>query len=50
MTWQDDVLHKVNLDGAFVYIINDPDGLLYEPVIATSLQEKMRSFLMMMTH
>lgn len=40
MTWQDDVIHKVNLDGAFVYIINDPDGLLYEPVIATSLQEK----------
>ncbi|HDT6064054.1 BREX-3 system phosphatase PglZ [Enterobacter kobei] len=40
MTWQDDVLHKVNLDGAFVYIINDPDGLLHEPVIANSLQEK----------
>jgi len=40
MTWQDDVIHKVNLDGAFVYIIYDPDGLLYEPVIATSLQEK----------
>ncbi|QFX87348.1 BREX-3 system phosphatase PglZ [Citrobacter sp. S39] len=40
MTWQDDVIHKINLDGAFVYIINDPDGLLYEPVIATSLQEK----------
>lgn len=40
MAWQDDVLHKVNLDGAFVYIINDPDGLLHEPVIANSLQEK----------
>ncbi|HAU4356908.1 BREX-3 system phosphatase PglZ [Klebsiella grimontii] len=40
MTWQDDVIHKINLDGDFVYIINDPDGLLYEPVIATSLQEK----------
>ena len=40
MTWQDDVIHKINLDGAFVYIINDPDGLLYEPVIATSLQGK----------
>lgn len=40
MTWQDDVINKLNLDGAFVYIINDPDGLLYEPVIATSLQEK----------
>lgn len=40
MTWQDDVIHKLNLDGAFVYIINDPDGLLYEPVIATLLQEK----------
>ncbi|WP_168189579.1 BREX-3 system phosphatase PglZ [Limnobaculum zhutongyuii] len=40
MTWQDDVIHKVNLDGSFSYIINDPDGLLYEPVIATSLQEK----------
>lgn len=40
MIWQNDVIHKLNLDGDFVYIINDPDGLLYEPTISNSLQEK----------
>ncbi|HEH9439315.1 TPA: BREX-3 system phosphatase PglZ [Aeromonas sobria] len=40
MTWQDDVLKKVNLDGSFVYIISDPDGLLFEPKISSALQIK----------
>jgi hypothetical protein len=38
MTWQDDVIQKVNLDGSFVYIVNDPDGLLFEPKISAALQ------------
>ncbi|MGN4967701.1 hypothetical protein ACTG28_01235 [Aeromonas caviae] len=40
MTWQDDVIQKVNLDGSFVYIVNDPDGLLFEPKISSALQKK----------
>lgn len=40
MTWQDDVIQKVNLDGSFVYIVNDPDGLLFEPKISAALQTK----------
>ncbi len=40
MTWQDDVIQKVNLDGSFVYIVNDPDGLLFEPKISSALQTK----------
>ncbi len=40
MTWQDDVIQKVNLDGSFVYIVNDPDGLLFEPKISSALQAK----------
>lgn len=27
MSWQDNVIGKLNLDGAFVYVISDPDGL-----------------------
>lgn len=46
MTWQDDVIQKVNLDGSFVYIVNDPDGLLFEPKISSALQKKMQFYLM----
>ncbi len=40
MTWQDDVIQKVNLDGSFVYIVQDPDGLLFEPKVGSALQKK----------
>ena len=40
MSWQDNVIGKLNLDGAFVYVISDPDGLAFEPTIASYLQKK----------
>ena len=41
MRWQEQVVQRFNLDGTFIYIVNDPDGVLFEPDIALSLQEKM---------
>ena len=40
MVWQDKLTNKLNLDGAFVYVVHDPDGLLFEPFIASYLQNK----------
>lgn len=40
MSWQDKAIQKLNLDGAFIYIVNDPDGLCFEPTIASELQGK----------
>lgn len=40
MSWQDKAIQKLNLDGAFIYIVNDPDGLCFEPTITSELQRK----------
>lgn len=38
--WADELISKLNLDGAFVYVLDDPDGLCYEPQIASFFQDK----------
>lgn len=39
MTWQKKIIQRLNLNGPFLYIINDPDGLCFEPTILKSLQQ-----------
>lgn len=38
--WANDLINKLNLDGAFIYLLDDPDGLCFEPNIATFFNSK----------
>ncbi|MCC5856372.1 MAG: BREX-3 system phosphatase PglZ [Idiomarina sp.] len=38
--WADKLINKLNLDGAFVYLLDDPDGLCFEPHIAAFFNDK----------
>ncbi|MCU8007341.1 BREX-3 system phosphatase PglZ [Shewanella sp. SM87] len=38
--WADKLINKLNLDGAFVYLLDDPDGLCFEPHIAAFFNGK----------
>lgn len=39
-SWADKLINKLNLDGAFVYLLDDPDGLCFEPQLATYIKAK----------
>lgn len=39
-SWVEELISTLNLDGAFVYLLDDPDGLCYEPHIASFFQDK----------
>lgn len=39
-SWVKELISNLNLDGAFVYLLDDPDGLCYEPYIASFFQDK----------
>ena len=39
-SWSDSLLNKLNLDGAFVYIVDDADGLCFEPLISNTFENK----------
>lgn len=39
-SWVKELISTLNLDGAFVYLLDDPDGLCYEPQIASFFQDK----------
>lgn len=42
--WVNQLIKKLNLDGAFVYLIDDPDGLCFEPQIVEFYQRKNATF------
>lgn len=39
-SWVKELISTLNFDGAFVYLLDDPDGLCYEPQIASFFQDK----------
>ncbi|MGI2259416.1 BREX-3 system phosphatase PglZ [Shewanella sp. GXUN23E] len=38
--WVKELISTLNLDGAFIYLLDDPDGLCFEPQIASFFREK----------